>query len=82
MVRSRPHNVQLRRMRDQVDTVCVVDNGSTADDLAVVRRLADPKTTFIENRANLGHTGGCHRGVQQAVADGCDAVFVMNNDTA
>jgi GT2 family glycosyltransferase len=70
----------VKTVRDQVDHVYVVDNGSSTDDIASLRRLADSRTTIIENGLNLGYAGGCNRGLEEAVAAGFDAVFIMNND--
>jgi GT2 family glycosyltransferase len=66
-----------------VSAVYVVDNGSShevAEELAV---LCDAKNVVLQrNEGNLGYAGGNNRGIGRALADGHDAVLVMNNDAA
>ena len=60
--------------------VVLVDNGS--EDGSGERLHADfPEVTFVQTGANLGYTGGNNAGIRRALADGCDYVLVLNNDT-
>lgn len=59
--------------------IYVVDNGST-DGLVELMRERYPGVVVIENGANLGWTGGNNAGVRRTLADGCDFVFILNND--
>ncbi len=60
--------------------IIVVDNGS-ADDSAPIIRAAYPAVTLLETGANLGFTGGNNAGINHALAQGTDYVFLLNNDT-
>jgi len=60
--------------------IIVVDNGST-DDSAARIAAAFPQATLLQTGANLGFTGGNNAGIRQALALGCDFVFLLNNDT-
>ena len=60
--------------------ILVVDNGSRP-------RLAEAcgdeleGVTLLENEQNLGYAGGNNIGLKRALADGAEAVWVLNNDT-
>jgi GT2 family glycosyltransferase len=58
----------------------IVDNGSTDDSVATIRRQF-PKCQLIETGANLGFAGGNNVGIQQALNQAADFVFLLNNDT-
>ncbi len=60
--------------------VVIVDNGST-DGSAKAIREQFPDVTLIENRQNLGFTGGNNVGVRHALVTGADYVLLLNNDT-
>lgn len=60
--------------------VLVVDNGSTDDSVAAVRR-EHPGVEVIETGANLGYAGGNDVGLRHALAGPFRQVLVLNNDT-
>ena len=60
-------------------TVLVVDNHSTADGGDELRERF-PEVEVIYNPANVGFAGGANLGIVQALADGADYVFTLNND--
>jgi len=57
----------------------VVDNASTDDTVAIVRRDF-PEAQLIESGANLGFGRGNNLGIAAALRDGADAVFLLNQD--
>lgn len=57
----------------------VVDNGS--DDGLEEILPDDKKITFIQTNENLGYTGGNNVGIQAALDQECDYIFVLNPDT-
>ena len=59
--------------------VWVVDNASTDDGVVHIRQ-ACPAVQVIVNEANLGFAGGNNVGMQAAIAAGCEAVMLLNND--
>jgi len=59
--------------------VIVVDNGSTNDSVAVIKK-AHPWVRLIETGTNLGFTGGNNVGMKAALCDGADFVWLLNND--
>lgn len=59
--------------------VQVLDNGSAAESLARLRRLA-PGVAVRESGANLGYTGGNNIALEQGTREGYDAVLVANSD--
>jgi hypothetical protein len=59
--------------------VVVVDNASE-DGSPDVLRSRYPMLTMIENRRNLGYTGGMNVGLRYALAEGADYIWLFNND--
>ena len=60
--------------------VMVVDNGSTDDSAARIRKDF-PSVELIETGKNLGFAGGCNVGIRQAIREGAEFIWLLNNDT-
>ena len=60
--------------------VLVVDNHSS-DDTAQIIRAEFPQVTLIEAERNLGFAAGVNLGIQHALKQGGDFVFLLNQDT-
>src|SRR2546426_1511730 len=60
--------------------VYVVDNGSSPKSLEYITSRLSP-VTIIENRKNLGVTGGFNVGIRHALEDRVDIVCLLNSDT-
>lgn len=58
----------------------VVDNGSTNDSVSILQNNY-PWIHLIEAGNNLGFSGGNNVGIQAALDDGADLVWLLNNDT-
>lgn len=59
--------------------VIVVDNASMEDPTSEIKaRFSD--TVCFRNAANLGFSGGCNVGIDYAIAQSFDFVFLLNND--
>ncbi len=59
--------------------VLVVDNHST-DDSFDQAKVQFPEYTYIENERNLGFAAGMNRGIREALAQGAQMVWLLNND--
>lgn len=59
----------------------VIDNASSDDTLEILSRHIDGRIHQIQNQENLGVATGNNQGINAALADGCEAVLLMNNDT-
>jgi GT2 family glycosyltransferase len=68
------------RRHEPTSPVYVVDNGSSDGSPETVAR-DHPEMTVIKLPSNLGFAGGSNVGIARALADGCDAVALLNNDT-
>jgi rhamnosyltransferase len=79
----RPEDLQnLARMRAQVDFLVIVDNGSSATELASLREASRASGfRLIENGANLGIAAALNRGVRQAQREGCAWVVLFDQDS-
>ena len=59
--------------------IFVVDNGSIDDSVERLRALGD-RITLIESTKNLGYTGGNNLGMERALAEGPEYLWLFNND--
>lgn len=60
--------------------VLLVDNGSS-DGTPEMARRAFPDVEVIENKENLGYTGGNNIGIREALSKGAEFIHLLNNDT-
>ena len=60
--------------------ILVIDNGS-ADDSVARLRSAYPGIRLIENGKNLGFAKACNVGIREALREGAEYVWLLNNDT-
>jgi GT2 family glycosyltransferase len=60
--------------------ILVVDNGSTNRSVAQIRKVC-PGVEVLETGKNLGYGGGSNVGIQRALEEGADYVWLLNNDT-
>jgi GT2 family glycosyltransferase len=59
----------------------IVDNGSKDESLELIYEHVDSRIRVIPNVQNLGVAEGNNQGIRAALADHCDAVLLLNNDT-
>jgi rhamnosyltransferase len=72
----------LAKMSAQVDLLVIVDNGSAEDKLALLRNASkESGWRLMENGANLGIATALNRGIRQAQTEGCDWVFLFDQDS-
>ena len=71
----------LRTQTVQGFTVLLVDNASTDGTAAYVRTLTMPGLVYRNTGENLGGAGGFAYGIQAAAELGCEAVWIMDDDT-
>ncbi|MFO7974571.1 MAG: glycosyltransferase family 2 protein [Candidatus Hydrogenedentota bacterium] len=60
--------------------IILVDNGSGFDTVTPLKE-AFPELHIVALDKNYGFTGGCNRGMEKALEEGADYVFLLNNDT-
>lgn len=60
----------------------IIDSGSTDGTRDRLREVADPRVRYLIRTENIGFAAGSNIGIQMALEDGCDAVMLLNNDTA
>lgn len=70
----------LREQRYLPFNIVLVDNGSEDDSVAAVRAVF-PEVIIRENGANLGVAAANNVGIQFALDNGADLIFLLNNDT-
>ena len=61
----------------------LVDNASDDGSVAFVQERfgADPEVEILELAQNSGWSGGNNAGIERALADGAEYIFLLNNDT-
>lgn len=70
----------LQQVRYPHFDLVVVDNGSTDDSVAQLRKQY-PQIRLIENEKNLGFSEGNNRGIRFCLEQGTDLILLLNNDT-
>ena len=71
----------LRAQTVQSFTVLLVDNASTDGTADYIKTLAMPGLVCRNPGENLGGAGGFAYGIRAAVELGCEAVWIMDDDT-
>lgn len=59
----------------------IIDNLSVDNTLQCIADFRDPRIRVISNQQNLGFAEGSNQGITAALAEGCDVVLLINNDT-
>lgn len=72
----------LRAQSRGLHRIYVVDNGSGDGSLEQIETVLaeQPDVVVLANADNLGFGGGCNRALIEAVRDGSDFVWLLNND--
>jgi len=68
------------RLDYPVFRIVLVDNGSSDGSETTLREMF-PGVTFIQTGANLGYAGGNNAGIRNALVEGADYIWLLNNDT-
>lgn len=76
-------SIEKLQMSNVKCQIYVVDNGSSDGSVEALRRTKIPKLEFqlIENKKNLGYSGGNNVGIKRALKGGAEYVVILNNDT-
>jgi GT2 family glycosyltransferase len=61
--------------------VYCIDNASQDGTQAALAKITDPRWQVTLNTKNVGVAEGNNQGIVQALADGCEWVLLLNNDT-
>jgi glycosyltransferase involved in cell wall biosynthesis len=76
-----PHlGAVLRGIPAFVDTVTVVDDGSTDDTAEAAKNVGDPRVTVLGSPTNEGVGGAMARGFEHALAQGDSIIVKMDGD--
>jgi glycosyltransferase involved in cell wall biosynthesis len=76
-----PHlGAVLRGIPAFVDTVTVVDDGSTDDTAEAAKNVGDPRVTVLDSPTNEGVGGAMARGFEHALAQGEGIIVKMDGD--
>lgn len=69
-------------------SITIIDNASREDELSQIRDSStreparnDKRVTFIQNKTNLGFSEGNNVGIREAMKNGAEYIFTLNNDT-
>lgn len=69
-------------VKDEIEnlSICVVDNASTDGSVDFVRNIFGNKVELIENKENVGGSGGFNVALEDAVKRGIDKAILLDND--
>jgi GT2 family glycosyltransferase len=71
----------LAAVRERCDVdVVLLDNASTERTVAEISAGHDVPFTLMRSTRNLGFAGACNLAMERALADGCEYVWLLNND--
>lgn len=60
----------------------IIDNDSNDQTVKIIEEKSNSdKTVVIKNNFNNGVAGGNNQGIKKAIADGCEYILLINNDT-
>jgi GT2 family glycosyltransferase len=57
-----------------------IDNVSTDDSVAILKSYPESRFKLFENSVNSGVAGGNNQGIFAALQEGCDYIWLLNND--
>ncbi|KIX15296.1 glycosyltransferase family 2 protein [Dethiosulfatarculus sandiegensis] len=69
----------LKKLNYSNFKILLVDNGST-DDSCLELQNRFPEQEILKSNKNLGFGGGCNLGMQKALKEGADFIWLLNND--
>lgn len=61
--------------------VIVVNNASTDGSLAMLRDRENEWLEVVDSKENLGNAGGIRQAMDKAFGEGCDAVWILDDDS-
>lgn len=61
--------------------IILLDDASTNDSVVQLQKHLTDNTVFLPQEANIGFAAANNVGMRRALADGCDWVLLLNNDT-
>lgn len=61
--------------------IILLDDASTNDSVQQLQKHLTENTVFLPQEANIGFAAANNVGMRRALADGCDWVLLLNNDT-
>lgn len=61
--------------------IILLDDASTNDSVQQMQKHLTENTVFLPQEANVGFAAANNVGMRRALADGCDWVLLLNNDT-
>ena len=71
----------LRKITYRAYEIIIVDNGSSGNDVEILRNKCGDSIHVIANDYNCGFPEGCNIGMRYALSRGADYILLLNNDT-
>lgn len=71
----------LQRQTYRDFEIILLDDASTNDSVQQLQKHLPENTVFLPQAANIGFAAANNVGMRRALADGCDWVVLLNNDT-
>lgn len=72
----------LKSQTHEINNIYIINNNSTDDTRNYLNEfVSNPQFAIINLPQNIGGAGGFSEGIKRAVMDGCDWVWIMDDDT-
>lgn len=72
----------LKSQTHEINKIYIINNNSTDDTRNYLNEfVSNPQFAIINLPQNIGGAGGFSEGIKRAVMDGCDWVWIMDDDT-
>jgi rhamnopyranosyl-N-acetylglucosaminyl-diphospho-decaprenol beta-1,3/1,4-galactofuranosyltransferase len=64
-----------------ISKIYIIDNASSDDTASLMMKYQSTQVRYLRLKENIGPTGGFAKGMQSALDDGCDLVWLMDQDS-
>lgn len=72
---------RIEHIKNQIEIIIIVDNGSTPSEIDILQKLTDDKVTLITNQENFGIAYALNQGIKVAQQKKVDWILLFDQDS-